>query len=153
MQFKLSKRRVGMVSPNFPELRQHGRLVVFGLLSGPHCILQTVSSSNSTCKIHHETCRNEGIRKSRMQITKIRKIKAVTCPHYNRGSRRKIESNPSQPGGPSSRGRRIYFWKCWTFGGANFFEFYMFLDIGFLDSSMFLNFGSVDISKSWNFEA
>ena len=61
---------------------------------GPIVILQTVSSSNSTCKIHHETCRNERIRKSRMQITKIRKIKAVTCSHYNRGSRRKIEEIP-----------------------------------------------------------
>ena len=71
-----------------------GRLAISGYLVlslGPIVILQTVSSSNSTCKIHHETCRNERIRKSRMQITKIRKIKAVTCPHYNRGSRRKIE--------------------------------------------------------------
>ena len=59
------------------------------------------------CKVHHETCRYEGIRKSRMQITKIRKIKAVICSHYNRGSRRKDRAKPSQPGGPSSRGRRI----------------------------------------------
>ena len=58
---------------------------------GPIVILQTVSSSNSTCKIHHETLGNEGIRKSRMQITKIRKIKAVICSHNNRGIRRKIE--------------------------------------------------------------
>ena len=46
---------------------------------------------NMQSKIHHETCRNEGIRKSRMQITKIRKIKAVICSHYNRGTRRRIE--------------------------------------------------------------
>ena len=79
------------LSGGVPDGRAPCRLMVFGLLSGPHCILQTVSSSNSTCKIHHETCRNEGVRKSRMQITKIQKIKAVTCSHYNRGSRRKIE--------------------------------------------------------------
>ena len=72
----------------------HGQMVVFGTLSGPHSISQTVSRSYSTCKIHHETCRNAGIRKSRMQITKIRKIKAVTCSHYNGGTRRKIEQIP-----------------------------------------------------------
>ena len=74
-----------------------GRPAVSGYFAwflGPIVILQTASSSNSTCKIHHETCRNERIRKSRMQITKIRKIKAVKCSHYNRGSRRKIEEMP-----------------------------------------------------------
>ena len=62
-----------------------GRYLVLSL--GSIVILQTVPSSNSTCRVHHATCRNERIRKSRMQITKIRKIKAVTCPHYNEKSR------------------------------------------------------------------
>ena len=83
-----------MVFRGVPELSNHGRMMVFGSLSGPHCILQTVSSSNSTCKIHHETWRNERIRKSRMQITKIQKIEAVICFHYSRGTRRKIEQIP-----------------------------------------------------------
>ena len=74
-----------------PDGRAPAKGRYFGQFLVPIVILQTVSSSNSTCKIHHETCRNERIRKSRMQITKIRKIKAATCSHYNRGSRRKIE--------------------------------------------------------------
>ena len=88
-----------------PRLRTHGRMMVFGLLSGPHSIFQTVSRSNSTCKIHHETCRNERIRKSRMQNTKIRKIKAVTCSHYNRGSRIQDRAGSLAAGHP--RGRRM----------------------------------------------
>ena len=83
-------------SGGVPELRHHGHSRLFGTLPGPHSILQTVSRSNSTCKIHHETCRNERIRKSRMQITKIRKIKAVTCSHYNRGSRIQDRGDPPQ---------------------------------------------------------
>ena len=89
-----------------PKSWSQARSVVIWLLSGPYSNSQTASRSYSTCKIHHETCRNEGIRKSRMQITKIRKIKAVTCSHYNR-KQEKDRGNPSQPGGPSSRGRRI----------------------------------------------
>jgi hypothetical protein len=80
-----------MAFQGVPELSNYGRMMVFGIVPGPHSISQTVSRSYSTCEIHHETCRNEGTRKSRMKITKIRKIKAVTCSHYNGGTRRKIE--------------------------------------------------------------
>ena len=60
-------------SGGVPELRQHGRRRVFGIVPGPHSISQTLSRGYSTSKIHHGTCRNEGIRKNRMQITKILK--------------------------------------------------------------------------------
>ena len=49
----------------------------------------------------------KGYEKTRMQITKIRKIKAVTCSHYNRGSRIQDEAGSFAAGHP--RGRRI-FW-------------------------------------------
>ena len=90
------------------ELRQHGHSRLFGILSRPHCILQTVSSSKSTCKIHHETWRNEVIRKSRMQILKIRKIKArpttiqtATIPCTGR-------NQPHSANQPNSAFRRMY---------------------------------------------
>ena len=109
-----------------PELRQHGRMMVFGMLSGPHSISQTVSRSYSTCKIHHETCRNEGIRKSRMQITKIRKIKAVICPHYNGGTRRKIEQILRSLVAPlRGAGGFRHFRKCLVIEGAFCFCFWL----------------------------
>ena len=92
-------------SGGVPELSNYGRMVVFVSVPGPYSNSQTASRSYSTCKIHHETCRNEGIRKSRMQITKIRKIKAVTCSHYNRGSRIQDRAGSLAAGHP--RGRRI----------------------------------------------
>ena len=58
-----------------PELSNHGRLVVSVLLSGPHSIRQTVSSSNSACKIHPETCRIEGYEKAGCKIRKYEKSK------------------------------------------------------------------------------
>ena len=87
------------------------------MVLGPHSSSQTVSTSYATCKIHHETCRNEGIRKSRMQITKIRKIKAVTCSHYNRGTRRKIEQIPRSLVAPlrGAGGSKIQAVKCFQY--------------------------------------
>ena len=63
---KLRQRASGMVTPTF--------------------LAPTVSIKMAT-----KHAGMKGYEKTRMQITKIRKIKAVTCSHYNRGSRRKIE--------------------------------------------------------------
>jgi hypothetical protein len=48
----------------------------------------------------------KGYEKTRMQITKIRKIKAVTCSHYNKGSTIQDRAASFAAGHP--RGRRIY---------------------------------------------
>ena len=52
------------------ELRQYGHRLVFGIAI--HCSNQTVWSSSSTCKIQHETCRKNGIRKNQMQTMNMR---------------------------------------------------------------------------------
>ena len=64
-----------------PKLRAHGQFVVIWFVPGPHCNDQTVWSSSSTCKIQLQLCRNTRIRKTTMQITKIRKIKAAIWFH------------------------------------------------------------------------
>ena len=56
-----------------PELRNHGHSRLFGILSGPIVILQTVSSSNSTCKIHHETTGMKGYEKEGCKLRKYGK--------------------------------------------------------------------------------
>ena len=78
-----------------PELRQRTSGVVTPCFLAP-----TVSIKMAT-----KHAGMKGYEKTRMQITKIRKIKAVTCSHYNRGSRIQDRAGTFAAGHP--RGRRI----------------------------------------------
>ena len=69
---------------------------------GPHSNSQTVGVAIQHAKYIMKHAGIKGYEKTRMQITKIRKIKAVKC--YNRGSRTQARGNASQPGGPSTEG-------------------------------------------------
>ena len=108
-----------MLFRGVPDGRAPCRMMVFGIVPGPHChppnsFQQQFNMQNTSWNMqewrdtkkqdaNYENTKNQSCNMSSLQ----RKIKAVTCSHNNRGTRRNIEPNPSQPGGPSSRGRRI----------------------------------------------
>ena len=92
------------LSGGSPELIIAGWVMVIWALAGPHCSNQTVWRSSSTCKMQHQTCRSEGIRKNRMRTAKIRKSKAAVWSHPSRGTRIQDRANSSQLGGPSTEG-------------------------------------------------
>ena len=88
-----------------PRSWQCARSVVTWLLAGPHSNSQTVGVVLQLAKYSIKHAGMKGYEKTRMQITKIRKIKAVTCSHYNRGSRIQDGAGSLAAGHP--RGRRI----------------------------------------------
>ena len=96
-----------------PRSRLQGRFVVIWLIPGPHSNSQTVGVAIQHARYIMKHAGMKGYEKTRMQITKIQKIKTVTCSHYNRGSRIQDRAASFAAGYP--RGRRI---KKWSLDGS-----------------------------------
>ena len=76
--------------PGGPRAEGALRVVVIWMLPWLHGINLTVWSSSSTCKIHHQTCTNKGIRKNQDAIHENTKIKAVILSRCRTGSSKSL---------------------------------------------------------------
>ena len=89
-----------------PELRAHGEVGQFGSGSslGPIAVTRQYAVALQHTKYSIKPRGIKGYEKTRMQITKIRNIKAARWSRYNRGARIQDGEDLPQPGDPSTEG-------------------------------------------------